>query len=153
MYDVHRFRAEHGIEMSRNLFDDEATRLSIGQWGGKEWVRVEQAGPAFTLARRGQPVLCSGVTWRHHGCWMAWMIRTVDLAGLDMLPVHRHTLTFLDDFQNDDPDRRRIEMSVLESFMAGKRWAKMLGFEQEGLMKSYDPAGRDHYLYARVRSN
>ena len=47
---------------------------------------------------------------------------------------------------------RRIEATVLAGFDAGERWARMLGFEYEGTLRCYDPLGRDHQLFAIVRS-
>ena len=44
----------------------------------------------------------------------------------------------------------RIEMSVLDSFKHGERFAQMLGFECEGVMRKYYK-GRDYKLFARVK--
>lgn len=46
---------------------------------------------------------------------------------------------------------RRLEMTVVASFAAGHRWARLLGFQVEGYMRAYDPLGRDHVLYARIK--
>ena len=44
----------------------------------------------------------------------------------------------------------RIEMQVLDGFEHGERFAKMLGFECEGVMRKYYK-GRNYKLFARVR--
>jgi hypothetical protein len=44
----------------------------------------------------------------------------------------------------------RLETSVLVGFEPGARWAEMLGFEREALMRAYYD-GADYWLYARVR--
>jgi hypothetical protein len=44
----------------------------------------------------------------------------------------------------------RVEMEVLDGFKHGERFAEMLGFECEGVMRKYYK-GRDYKLYARVR--
>lgn len=152
MYEVTSFKAEHGLAIGADLPDDPAVKMSVGQWGGAEWGEVEKKGEAYTLLKDGKPIGIAGVYQRHHGCWAAWMIRSKSLRGADMLPVHRFALRFLDDFLYDDA-HRRVEITVLASFPAAIRWARMLGFEREGLMRCYDPAGQDHWLYSRVRNN
>ena len=44
-----------------------------------------------------------------------------------------------------------IEMIVDPDHRAACRWARLLGFEEEGYMKSYSPDGRDALMFARVR--
>jgi hypothetical protein len=44
----------------------------------------------------------------------------------------------------------RLEMEVLSGFKHGERFAEMLGFECEGVMRKYYK-GKDYKLYARVR--
>lgn len=44
----------------------------------------------------------------------------------------------------------RIDTSVHCHFAQAIRWAEMLGFQNEGLMRKYDPDGLDCYLYAQV---
>ena len=45
---------------------------------------------------------------------------------------------------------RRIEITVQRGWDNGMRWANLLGFELEGIMRSYYPNGEDAYLYGRV---
>lgn len=74
-----------------------------------------------------------------------WALLGSDV-GTHMLQVHKAVLRFL-----KLQDHRRIEATVDCSFAAGHRWVKMLGFVCEAeCMKSYDPDGRDHALYARI---
>ena len=63
----------------------------------------------------------------------------------EMLWIHRRVSDFLD---RSDVDR--IETGVRESFKAGHRWAKMLGFQAEGLMRRFGPDGSDYQMYARI---
>lgn len=46
---------------------------------------------------------------------------------------------------------RRIQIDVRVSYTEGQRWAESLGFEREGIMRSFGADGTDYYLYARVR--
>ena len=51
----------------------------------------------------------------------------------------------------DVRDTRRVEMIVDPNHRAACRWARLLGFEQEGYMKLFSPDGRDALMFARVR--
>lgn len=44
----------------------------------------------------------------------------------------------------------RLEMEVMSGFKHGERFAEMLGFECEGVMRKYYK-GKDYKLYARIR--
>ncbi len=48
-------------------------------------------------------------------------------------------------------DFQRVEAYVDPEFPQAIKWAEMLGFEREGLMKRFTPSGQDQYLYARTR--
>jgi len=45
---------------------------------------------------------------------------------------------------------QRLELQVAKGFAAGVRFAEMLGFERECLMRKYS-CGKDAYLYARIQ--
>ena len=86
------------------------------------------------------------------GVALAWPEREVAWSLLSecgprrFLTVHRAVQAFLDNRRT-----RRIEMSVDADHASARRWARMLGFQEEGLMQAYTPDGRDAILYARVR--
>jgi len=48
---------------------------------------------------------------------------------------------------------KRIQTSVLKSFIQGKKFVELFGFENEGLMKQYGPDQKDYYRYALVKKN
>ena len=100
---------------------------------------------AFTGFQDGKPVGCAGLIelWPGRDC--AWSLLS-DCGPRIFLNVHRTVVRFLDARRT-----RRTEMSVDVDHAAGQRWADLLGFRKEGLMKSYSPDGRDAYLYAKVR--
>jgi RimJ/RimL family protein N-acetyltransferase len=45
---------------------------------------------------------------------------------------------------------KRLQTAVRADFGIGIRFAKWLGFNNEGLMKSYGFDGSDHYRFARI---
>ena len=99
-------------------------------------------GPCWTLADlHGIPVACGGLFRQWEGRAIAWAFLAADAP---MLEATRAAALVL-----DACDLRRVECWVDVDFQAGHRWARLLGFEREGLMRSFSPDGRDHILYAR----
>ena len=70
-------------------------------------------------------------------------------AGRVMLKIVKRFRKMLDEGM-ERTGTERIEMSVLASFDHGERFAKLLGFECEGVMRKYYK-GRDYKLFARVK--
>lgn len=91
---------------------------------------------------------CAGVTPTPLGSGFAWALLG-KAAGPHMLAITRHACRTL-----DIVPYRRVETTALCGFAPAYRWLTMqLGFVMEAeLMRCYDSAGRDHALYARVRT-
>lgn len=107
--------------------------------------QLVEAGPAYTVLRDGEPVMCAGLAEMWSGRFAAWAWLSED-AGRSM-----RTLTkMVDDYLNTRP-YRRIEAYVDVRFRAGHRWAKMLQFEYEGLMRGFGTQGQDMVMYARIQ--
>ena len=70
-------------------------------------------------------------------------------AGRAMLKMVKQFRKMLDDGM-EKTGMERIEMQVLADFNHGERFAKLLGFECEGVMRKYYK-GRDYKLFARVK--
>lgn len=70
-------------------------------------------------------------------------------ASKEMLPLVRRLKAMIDEGMAKT-GLERLEMSVLEGFEHGDRFAKLLGFEFEGVMRKYYK-GRNYKLYARVK--
>jgi hypothetical protein len=45
----------------------------------------------------------------------------------------------------------RLEISVRADYHIGQRFARMLGFEREGILRRYGRDGADYHLYSRVK--
>ena len=68
------------------------------------------------------------------------------MTRYDLLWMVKIVRNFL---ENSMPDTvRRIDATAREDFPQASRMLEMLGFEREGLMKSYGPDGSSHYLFA-----
>lgn len=101
-------------------------------------------GPAWTAVVDGLPVACAGFVPVWVGRAYAWALLGADV-GPHLLAVTRAIRCRL-----ACSGFRRVEMAVDCEFANGRQWARMLGFECEGLARAYLPNGRDAWIYARV---
>lgn len=114
----------------------------VGRTGyGQELV---DAGPCYTGRYHGKIVICAGVVNLWQGRGSAWALLAGD-AGKCMRQIHREVEKFL-----DGCGIRRVEAYVYPDFEPGHRWARMLGFEPEGLMRAFQ-RGADMVMYSRIR--
>lgn len=107
---------------------------------------LAQGGPAFTVFNDGEVVACLGVFDYWEGRGACWAVLSGDLKTLMVGLTRRISAWF------EQSDYRRLECSVDPNFPEARRWARLLNFQEEGLMRKYTPSGADHLLYARVRS-
>ena len=164
-YRVERFKAEHLRELEIQLAQ-RTERQVLMDWAdtpeGKHWNQIEEhCGELSFTGYCGDRLLgCAGLRpcWANRG--ELWIMLSATMRRSDMVWLHRQAKAFLEEHQlptiaNSRPiypyDFTRIECYVLENFVEGHRWAKMLGFESEGLLRCFDPLGYDYRLYARIR--
>ena len=70
-------------------------------------------------------------------------------AGKHLLSLTKRLRKMIDDGM-ERTGTERVEMEVVSGFIHGERFAKLLGFECEGVMRKYY-RGKDYKLYARVK--
>jgi len=120
---------------------------AVGQIQNEWAVSLEQAGPAYTLMDKNIVLGCGGLVIQWTGRAMAWTLLSKELTGTKFLRAHKEATRFL-----NSQDIKRIEMVVDHEHIQGHRWAEMLGFEWEGLMRGYSQfSQRDCDLYARIK--
>jgi hypothetical protein len=106
---------------------------------------LKESGPCFTALENGKVLCCSGIVLQWHNRAVAWALVS-NSAGKHFARIHKAVKRFL-----DLSDVNRIEAFVDHDFEQGHRWIQMLGFEREGYMKQFTPAGKDAVLYARIK--
>lgn len=113
--------------------------------------RVETArallsqGPGYAAVNERGVMCLGGVSPQWHGRMVAWVLLSKH-AGPHMVQITRAVSRYLDGL-----DCRRVEMYVDAQFSTGCRWARMLGFKSEGLMRAFLPNGNDAFMYGRTR--
>ncbi len=134
------FSPRHLIALSPRLQPAQAGFSGVSPAYGES---MREHGPCWTLADSwGRPAACGGLFQQWEGRAIAWAFLAADAPMLEATRAARLVL--------DACGLRRVECWVEVDFQAGHRWAHLLGFEREGLMRSFSPDGRDHVLYARV---
>jgi hypothetical protein len=110
----------------------------------KEVLATLEAHNTWTGVVEGEPIAVAGTMLLWPGRHMAWAHMT-PATGPHMLWITQATL------KNLEQVKGRVELTVRADFIAGHRWAKMLGFLIETpCLKQYGPTGEDHVGYARI---
>lgn len=105
---------------------------------------LRPAGPCCSVFVTGEVILCGGIVTTDAFNGIAWCVLSKHAAP-HLLALHRAVTRFL-----GMQRLRRIEASVLSGFAPGIRWVELLGFEHEGSMRGYGPAGETYERYAKV---
>ena len=142
MLRIERFRACHLRSLKVQAPQAYVSHLLTPEYG-----RSLEGPHAFTGVYNGRVVVCAGVEYQWAGRGIAWALLS-ECSPVVFVLIHRAILRFL-----EGCDLRRIETSVDLGYGPGHRWAQLLGFEVEGLMRGHQPDGRDSILYARVRNH
>lgn len=106
--------------------------------------RAIETGQAWAAVDGTAPLALGGLSPQTDTRAVVWGVLS-DSIGANMTLIHREV-------------RRRLAVAAFERIEAhialdhdeGHRWIRLLGFEQEGVMRKFFQ-GRDFALYARVR--
>jgi hypothetical protein len=104
------------------------------------------AGDAFSVfdaAGQVQAVLGVAPLWENRGA--AWAVLSGE-CGPVFVAMHKQAKAYFDRCRF-----ARVEAYIDPNFPQAVRWIELLGFQREGLMRKFTPAGADNYLYSRVR--
>ena len=105
--------------------------------------------PSSALIGRGQVLACAGLVPHWPGRAEAWMLVTRAARKRDLVQAVRRCQVALNAAQCL-PEFRRIEMYVRASEPWACRFAHSLGFLAEGVLRAWDPEGRDMILFSRI---
>ena len=112
---------------------------------------VLDKGLSYTIWDQDDPIFIGGALYTNDYTASVWAVVSRSFReGKNKFFVTRKVIEFLDHLQYND-NMRRLQTTVVIDFNEGHRWAKILGFEVEGLMRAFEPDGRDTVLYGRVK--
>lgn len=137
-----KFKAEH---LQKIRLQDAQKDFAIQFENPAYGMALEQTTHSYTGIHDGEIIFCAGAqeVWENRA--LVWALLS-ESAPKHLRQIHKYTSAFL-----AQAKWKRMETTVENSFKQGHRWAKLLGFEPEGLMRSYAADGTDYMLYARVK--
>ena len=103
-----------------------------------------------TVTINGRPVAIFGLLIQWRGVATAWSV-TDDRIEDAPKDFHKVVLEMIEEYTRVF-HIWRLQFNVVANYRQGVKWAEALGFENEGLMRKFDPKGRDYYRFARVRN-
>lgn len=107
-------------------------------------------GDAVTFVRGGMVLAIFGGFYVSEHVFNLWAIVAKD-AEIYWISFARKCIRHLR-FVMKAASLQRVQIALRESECATlQRWAKFLGFEQEGLMRAYGPNRENYWLYARTQ--
>lgn len=95
------------------------------------------------------PIGCAGMVSQWEGRVIAWALFGASVPKR-CWPAIVRKIAFEFSVTLANRGRHRIEITVPVHFGQGCRLARLLGFAIEGRMRSFDPEGEDHFLYAKI---
>lgn len=107
------------------------------------------SGPAYALIDGGELVGAGGLVPHWPGRAEGWWLTGKCARPRQLVKAVHLAREFLNARQRD-PAFRRIEMFVRGEERWALTFAEALGFSLEGVLKAWDPMGRDMLLCARV---
>lgn len=114
------------------------------------YIRWLLKGEAWALVDGEDVLAAAGVLPKWPGSVTGWALLSEGAAKPSrFLRLSREVRAFLGLLLRPG-SVERIETPVRADFTAGHRWAKFLGFQEEGTMRKFWPGGVDCTLYARV---
>lgn len=111
--------------------------------------QFSQIGASYAaVGDSGKVYGIGGVFPTHHGTGHVWMCLTDDLKGYGLwcAKAFKAQLKVIMDYYG----LWRVQGDVLASRPEWLRWAKIMGFEEEGVMRKYGVNGQDFIRVAKV---
>jgi RimJ/RimL family protein N-acetyltransferase len=114
----------------------------------KECMDLEQEHLAFTGLINDKVIAAAGMKRIWGNVAEGWFIAKNDVWNypITIAKAVKQNIDYLATSNNI----KRLQTAVRSDFGIGIRFAKWLGFNNEGLMKSYGFDGSDHYRFARI---
>ena len=141
-------RAGAGEIVIDSYTEGDVYKLDIREGDGLGIPPMDQPPPAWTMKKDGRPIACGGVVHVGGGIGVVWVQVTDEARGYGLKLCRFARIAMKIVFE--DMKFHRVQATVRADRPEYRRWAELMGFECEGLMKKAAPDQSDLYLYARV---
>lgn len=103
---------------------------------------------AVTLIKNNKVVAVLGISQKRQGVFECWSIIGNESKKYP-IEFYKNVKKLIADYE-EKLSVVRLEMTVKSNLRDACKFARSLGFEQEGLMRNFGLNGEDYFLYARV---
>jgi hypothetical protein len=118
---------------------------------------IERDGVFFCLADdQGEPIVMGGF-WHGMASWLmdSWLVASARIKEIGV-PMARTVTKMHNELQAGGHIRRIQTGCILRDGnpkeQTTRRWLKFLGYEEEGIMRSYGAQGQSYIMMARIRT-
>ena len=111
-----------------------------------EDVLCQLQGDNFTYWEDGRPKALIGMQHQWKGRAIVWAL-IGDVKS--WIRFHRETKGIMKEYISKR-GILRLEMTTEVGFIESERWARMLGFKEESILRKYGPDGKDHKMMVRL---
>lgn len=142
MIEFKPYKVEDAMEILTRLSDDEdndANRIAC---------EAKLYGLATSVFYQGKPMVCYGIMPMFHGTGEMWALFDRDMVSGVSHTVLKLSKALIDDMMKTD--WHRIQATVLSTDTQAIKYAKFLGMDEEGLLRSLDGNKNDYYMFARI---
>ncbi len=105
----------------------------------------------MTILNRGKPIAVFGTVNIWAGVEEGWFLLEEEFREYRYLMTRAGKLFVRLKFQDDS--LHRLQITVRCDDNRAFKWAKAIGFQQEGVMRKYGPDGSDFYIMAIVKES
>lgn len=140
------FEKEHAEELYGGNLNDDKNRPAIQISTFSDEVVVKNL--AFTGVLNGKIIASGGIYPMWNGVGEAWFVGSNSILNHPIL-ITKTIKKYLKDLMNLN-NFHRVQAFVRKDWNEAKRWIEVVGMQQEGIVRSFSPDGRDHILYARI---
>jgi len=145
MIEVIQYKKEHAYSIFQNNMRER--ELGITKDFDEFATGWEVSGPAYTIIIDGSIVFCGGVILTGWNRGEAWTLMS-DLFYKYPKSCYKICKNQLNEVIKEH-GLKRVQAVIDVDFEDGVRFAEHLGFEKEGILKSYGPEGEDMLMFGR----
>ena len=147
--EIVQYEPDHAYEiLHRNVVEQNLWLSTAPDWAkwAKGW---KDAGPAYTLFINDEIVGSAGIIlqdWQRGEAWLLFNSLFYKYVKTTYKVIKQSLGQMI-----AEHDLRRVQALVDPNVQNGQTFMEHLGFEKEGLLKSFGPRGENLFIYARVR--
>tara|TARA_R100000458_G_scaffold56669_1_gene61832 strand:+ start:3333 stop:3857 length:525 start_codon:yes stop_codon:yes gene_type:complete len=149
-YSVKEWHRIHFEDIQLNSYDE--TALKLYPFYKRYLEQYANTGVALSVyTENNQCLAMFGVVPLHPGVAEAWLMPSKFISK-HRFAFHRATKNFLI-FMMAKWKLHRLQILVHSDNLVSKKWAEVLSFEQEGILKRYGVDKKNFFMYSRTYKN